>query len=66
MTLNKLSIILERLKKENKSLKVFFISIDPERDTPEVMKDYLNSFEGKFTGITGNQKKYLSFHNHGV
>jgi len=46
MTLNKLSIILERLKKENKSLKVFFISIDPERDTPEVMKDYLNSFEG--------------------
>jgi protein SCO1/2 len=53
MTLNKLSIILERLKKENKSLKVFFISIDPERDTPEVMKDYLNSFEGKFIGITG-------------
>ena len=57
MTLNKLSIILERLKKENKSLKVFFISIDPERDTPEIMKDYLNSFEGKFTGITGNQEK---------
>ena len=26
-------------------IKVFFISIDPERDTPEVMKDYLNSFE---------------------
>jgi len=57
MTLNKLSIILERLKKENKSLKVFFISIDPERDTPEIMKDYLNSFEGKFTGITGNPEK---------
>ena len=29
MTLNKLSIILEKLEKENKSLKVFFISIDP-------------------------------------
>ena len=57
MTLNKLSIILERLKKENKSLKVFFISIDPERDTPEVMKDYLNSFEGKFIGITGTPEK---------
>jgi len=57
MTLNKLSIILERLKKENKSLKIFFISIDPERDTPEVMKDYLNSFEGKFTGITGKPEK---------
>ena len=57
MTLNKLSIILERLKKENKSLKVFFISIDPERDTPEVMRNYLSSFEGKFTGITGKQEK---------
>jgi len=57
MTLNKLSIILERLKKENKSLKVFFISIDPERDTPEVMKNYLSSFEGKFTGITGKPEK---------
>ena len=57
MTLNKLSIILKKLKQENKSLKVFFISIDPERDTPEVMKDYLNSFEGKFTGITGKPEK---------
>ena len=57
MTLNKLSIILERLKQENKLLKVFFVSIDPERDTPEVMKDYLNSFEGKFTGITGKAEK---------
>ena len=57
MTLIKLSMILERLKQENKSVKVFFISIDPERDTPEVMKDYLNSFEGKFTGITGKPEK---------
>ena len=57
MTLNKLSIILERLEKENKTLKVFFISIDPERDTPEVMRDYLNSFAGKFTGITGEPEK---------
>ena len=57
MTLNKLNIISEQLKKENKSLKVFFISIDPERDTPEVMKNYLSSFEGKFTGITGKPEK---------
>ena len=57
MTLNKLSIILEKLEKENKTLKVFFISIDPERDTPEIMRDYLNSFAGKFTGITGEPEK---------
>jgi len=57
MTLNKLSIISEQLKKENKSLKVFFISIDPERDTPEVMRDYLSSFGDQFIGITGEPEK---------
>ena len=57
ITLNKLSIILEKLEKENKTLKVFFISIDPDRDTPEVMRDYLSSFEGKFIGITGKPEK---------
>ncbi len=67
MTLNKLSIILEKLDKENKTLKVFFISIDPERDTPEVMKDYLNSFESNFIGITGKPEKiYLLSQSWGI
>ena len=57
MTLNKLNIISEQLKKENKSLKVFFIGIDPERDTPEVMRDYLSSFGDQFIGITGEPEK---------
>ena len=57
MTLNKLNIISEQLKKENKSLKVFFISVDPERDTPEVMRDYLSSFGDQFIGITGEPEK---------
>ncbi len=57
LTLNKLVVILEELEKENKNLKVFFISIDPKRDTPEVMKNYLNSFEKKIVGITGESDK---------
>ena len=57
MTLNKLTLILDELKKEKKELKVFFISIDPERDTPEVMKNYLSSFENKIVGITGKSEK---------
>ena len=57
MTLNKLTLILDELKKEKKELKVFFISIDPERDTPEVMKHYLSSFENKIVGITGKSEK---------
>ncbi len=57
MTLNKLDIISKQLKKNKNDLKVFFISIDPERDTPEIMKDYLNSFENEFIGITGDPGK---------
>ena len=61
MTLNKMDIAISRLKKENKSLKLFFISVDPERDTPEVVKDYLNSFENNFVGITGESEKIYLF-----
>ena len=57
MTLNKMDLVISRLKKENKSIKLFFISVDPERDTPEVIKDYLNSFENDFVGITGEPEK---------
>ena len=57
MTLNKIDIILDKLNKKNKSLRVFFISVDPERDTPEVVKDYLNSFDNNFIGITGEPEK---------
>ena len=57
MTLNKLTLIIDELKKEKKEIKVFFISIDPERDTPEVMKNYLSSFENKIVGITGKSEK---------
>ncbi len=57
MTLNKLTLILDELKKEKKTLKVFFISIDPERDTPDVMKSYLSSFENTIVGITGKSEK---------
>ena len=58
MTLNNLDLVLNNLdeKKKNK-LKIFFVSIDPERDTPEIIKEYLNSFENKMYGITGDPKK---------
>ena len=60
MTLNKLTVLLEELKKDKKTLKVFFISIDPERDTPEVMRDYLSSFGDQFIGITGEPEKIFA------
>ena len=57
MTLNKMDIVFSKLKENNKTLKLFFISVDPERDTPEVIKNYLRNFENNFVGITGEPEK---------
>lgn len=37
-----------------KNLQVLFISIDPEYDTPERMKDYVGAFHDDFIGLTGS------------
>ena len=58
MTLNNLDLVIKNLTQEKKeNFKVFFVSIDPERDSIEIIKDYLNSFENKIYGITGEPKK---------
>ena len=66
MTLNKMDIVLDKLKNK-KNLKVFFISVDPERDTPEVVKNYLSNFDNNFIGITGEAEKiFLLYQSWGI
>ena len=68
MTLSNLDQVIEKLDiSEKKNLKVFFISIDPERDNPQIIKDYLSSFKNKIYGITGDpQKVFLLSKSWGV
>jgi len=67
MTLNKMDIVLDKLKKKKKNIKFFFISVDPERDTPEVIKNYLNNFDNNFVGITGEPEKiFLLYQSWGI
>ena len=67
MTLNKMDIVLDKLGNKKKDIKVFFISVDPERDTPEVVKDYLSNFDNKFIGITGDPEKiFLLYQSWGI
>ena len=67
MTLNKMDIVLDKLENKKKDVKVFFISVDPEKDTPEAIKDYLSNFDNKFIGITGDPEKiFLLYKSWGV
>ena len=68
MTLANLDQVINKLdNNENQKLKVFFVSIDPERDSPQIIKDYLDSFKNKIYGITGDpQKIFLLSRSWGV
>ena len=58
MTLSNLDQVLEKLNNDEiEKFNVYFISIDPEKDSPEVIKSYLDSFKNKIYGITGDPQK---------
>lgn len=48
-----LSVVIERLGRDAEKMRFLFVSIDPERDTPEQLKLYLSSFNPRITGLTG-------------
>jgi len=52
-TMVDMAALLAKLGPEAKGFKVYFVSVDPERDTPAVLRDYLASFEPHVVGLTG-------------
>lgn len=53
-TLAETSAWLEQLGDKGKDLKVYFVTVDPERDTQEILESYLSSFDDRIVGITGD------------
>ena len=53
-TLFEVSEILRTLGPDADRMRALFITVDPERDTPAVMKDYLSSFDPHLAGLTGD------------
>ena len=52
--LQRLSDVLAVLGPKANQLKTLFITIDPERDTPAIMKEYLGHFDRRIIGLTGD------------
>ena len=53
--LQKMSAALEALGEDGKDITPLFVTIDPARDTPEVMKDYLSLYDERIVGLTGTE-----------
>jgi len=53
-TLFEISEVLKKLGKDADRTGVLFITVDPERDTPAALKDYLSNFDPHLRGLTGD------------
>jgi len=51
--LNDLSLAIDQLGDKKSQVGIVYISVDPERDTPDVLKSYVESFGGPIVALTG-------------
>lgn len=51
-----ISEVFKELGPETK-VTALFVTIDPDRDTPEVLKSYLENFDSRIIGLTGDSQK---------
>jgi len=49
-----MSEVLRAMGPDADKVNAYFVSVDPERDTPAAMKDYLSSFDPHLKGLTGS------------
>lgn len=56
-SLFEMSEVLRALGPDADKVNAYFVSVDPERDTPAAMKDYLSSFDPHLKGLTGSPEE---------
>ncbi|MFC4486773.1 SCO family protein [Tepidiphilus baoligensis] len=49
--------VKQLLGEDGKRFRVVFITVDPERDTPEVVRAYLDAFDPSFVGLVGSPEE---------
>lgn len=73
ITLGRLRGVIDRLPDDVASrVRVLFVSVDPERDSPEALRTYTNQFGENFIGLTGSRdqldaltKRYRTTYGYG-
>jgi protein SCO1/2 len=56
-TLTHMLEVKQLLGKDGDKLQVIFVSVDPERDTPELLKNYVNAFDPSWIGLRGDAEQ---------
>jgi protein SCO1/2 len=46
--------VFKALGQDGDKVQAYFVSVDPERDTPDILKEYLSSFDPRLRGLTGD------------
>ncbi len=54
-TLAELRTSMQQLGDAAKEVQVLFVSVDPERDTPQLLAQYVPAFNPSFIGLTGSK-----------
>ena len=54
-TMAQLSEVIEKLGDDAKDVRIVFISVDPHRDTPDVLQAYVDAFNKNAIGLTGDE-----------
>ena len=56
LTLAQLHVVMQRLGPLADGARILFVSVDPARDTPAVMHAYVNAFDPRAVGLTGDAR----------
>ena len=61
--LNSMGVALDRLGADAATLQPVFITVDPKRDTREVLAEYLKSFDPHIVALTGTEEQVAALVN---
>ncbi|MEO6968069.1 MAG: SCO family protein [Rhodanobacteraceae bacterium] len=53
LTLGHLHLVMQRLGADAGKVQILFVSVDPARDTPQVLHQYVSAFDPRIVGLTG-------------
>ena len=62
-TMGELNQALEKLGDRSDQVQVLFVTVDPERDTPQRVQQYVNHFNTDFIGLSGSEPELAAVWN---